>query len=457
MKTMRGFAMLKIGETGWVTKGFRPAVRRTPSVDHWHWLPCTSDVHPVWAGPPRAPHDTPLGRRGGGGVVGGSGKPLHVAVPVLVFLPSPPPRLPPPGAQGPSPRRPAAPPVEFFIFPGPLPPAFSFHGGGPPAARARREGGWAPPPSVATWFPPPSAPAVPAFPQFCSVFRCGPRHRLGWLGRPPPPPPPRCSPGGRGRLLRGPPALAPAPGPPRAAASGAGVGVDRGSGRQARGPWGGRLARGHGGPPAPARRAPPAGPLPLRAGGWGVGGPPALGGGALALGGAPEGRRAGSPRPACPSCLGPPPPLRTGPPPPPPVFLGPALVVLRLGRAPRPPARFPPGFFRRPPPRRLSPFFLFFFFLRFFFVGGGGRGGAGRETRPDRAPRRGGGALGGAAVCETKSICRSRKKPDTGSAATGSLWRGSARTAGAVIKRSDSVWKRSPTLSSRQKRPFRFI
>ena len=31
MKTMRGFAMLKIGETGWVTKGFRPAVRRTPS------------------------------------------------------------------------------------------------------------------------------------------------------------------------------------------------------------------------------------------------------------------------------------------------------------------------------------------------------------------------------------------------------------------------------------------
>ena len=32
MKTMRGFAMLKIGETGWVTKG-------TPSADRWHWLP----------------------------------------------------------------------------------------------------------------------------------------------------------------------------------------------------------------------------------------------------------------------------------------------------------------------------------------------------------------------------------------------------------------------------------
>lgn len=47
------------------------------------------------------------------------------------------------------------------------------------------------------------------------------------------------------------------------------------------------------------------------------------------------------------------------------------------------------------------------------------------------------------APCETKSICRSRKKPDTGSAATGSLWRGSARTAGAVIKRSDSVWKKA--------------
>ena len=27
--------------------------------------------------------------------------------------------------------------------------------------------------------------------------------------------------------------------------------------------------------------------------------------------------------------------------------------------------------------------------------------------------------------------------------ATGSLWRGSARTAGAVIKRSDSVWKKA--------------
>lgn len=34
---------------------------------------------------------------------------------------------------------------------------------------------------------------------------------------------------------------------------------------------------------------------------------------------------------------------------------------------------------------------------------------------------------------------------------------GLCRTAGAVIKRSDSVWKRSPTLSSRQKRSFRFI
>lgn len=39
MKTMRGFAMLKIGETGWVTKGIPPAVRRTPSADRWHWLP----------------------------------------------------------------------------------------------------------------------------------------------------------------------------------------------------------------------------------------------------------------------------------------------------------------------------------------------------------------------------------------------------------------------------------
>lgn len=48
MKTMRGFAMLKIGETGWVTKGI-PACGPSDAICRPLALaPCTSDVHTVW-------------------------------------------------------------------------------------------------------------------------------------------------------------------------------------------------------------------------------------------------------------------------------------------------------------------------------------------------------------------------------------------------------------------------
>ena len=47
---MRGFAMKKIGETGWVEKdipeiGAKDALVRPTAIS-----PCTSDVHTVWSG-----------------------------------------------------------------------------------------------------------------------------------------------------------------------------------------------------------------------------------------------------------------------------------------------------------------------------------------------------------------------------------------------------------------------
>ena len=69
MKPMRGFAMLKIGETGWVTKeipacGLSDAICRPLAQ-----APCTSDVHTVWAGAIGERHNMILGHEAVGEVV----------------------------------------------------------------------------------------------------------------------------------------------------------------------------------------------------------------------------------------------------------------------------------------------------------------------------------------------------------------------------------------------------
>ena len=66
---MRGFAMLKIGETGWVTKdvpvcGPLDAICRPLAL-----APCTSDVHTVWAGAIGDRHNMILGHEAVGEVV----------------------------------------------------------------------------------------------------------------------------------------------------------------------------------------------------------------------------------------------------------------------------------------------------------------------------------------------------------------------------------------------------
>ena len=58
---MKGFAMLKIGETGWITKaipacGPLDAILRPVALS-----PCTSDIHTVWAGALGERHDMILG------------------------------------------------------------------------------------------------------------------------------------------------------------------------------------------------------------------------------------------------------------------------------------------------------------------------------------------------------------------------------------------------------------
>lgn len=69
MKTMRGFAMLKIGETGWVTKGI-PACGPSDAICRPLALaPCTSDVHTVWAGAIGERHNMILGHEAVGEVV----------------------------------------------------------------------------------------------------------------------------------------------------------------------------------------------------------------------------------------------------------------------------------------------------------------------------------------------------------------------------------------------------
>ena len=69
MKTMRGFAMLKIGETGWVTKEI-PACGPSDAICRPLALaPCTSDVHTVWAGAIGERHNMILGHEAVGEVV----------------------------------------------------------------------------------------------------------------------------------------------------------------------------------------------------------------------------------------------------------------------------------------------------------------------------------------------------------------------------------------------------
>jgi isopropanol dehydrogenase (NADP+) len=66
---MKGFAMLKIGETGWITKaipacGPLDAILRPVALS-----PCTSDIHTVWAGALGERHDMILGHEAVGEVV----------------------------------------------------------------------------------------------------------------------------------------------------------------------------------------------------------------------------------------------------------------------------------------------------------------------------------------------------------------------------------------------------
>ena len=69
MKPMRGFAMLKIGETGWVTKEI-PACGPSDAICRPLALaPCTSDVHTVWAGAIGERHNMILGHEAVGEVV----------------------------------------------------------------------------------------------------------------------------------------------------------------------------------------------------------------------------------------------------------------------------------------------------------------------------------------------------------------------------------------------------
>lgn len=66
---MKGFAMLKIGETGWIEKE-RPACGPMDAICRPIALaPCTSDVHTVWAGAIGDRHNMILGHEGVGEVV----------------------------------------------------------------------------------------------------------------------------------------------------------------------------------------------------------------------------------------------------------------------------------------------------------------------------------------------------------------------------------------------------
>lgn len=66
---MKGFAMLKIGETGWITKDAPVCGPLDAICKPLALAPCTSDVHTVWAGAIGDRHNMILGHEGVGEVV----------------------------------------------------------------------------------------------------------------------------------------------------------------------------------------------------------------------------------------------------------------------------------------------------------------------------------------------------------------------------------------------------
>ncbi|KAH0785568.1 NADP-dependent alcohol dehydrogenase [Histomonas meleagridis] len=68
-KTMKGFAMLSIGKTGWITKEVPKCGPLDAIIRPLALAPCSSDVHTVWAGALGDRHDMILGHEAVGQVV----------------------------------------------------------------------------------------------------------------------------------------------------------------------------------------------------------------------------------------------------------------------------------------------------------------------------------------------------------------------------------------------------